>query len=260
MSEEESMVLERMAENQKALRAELLAVMERSKEARAESEKVMDTIMFSEKDARIAELEEQIANMEAEQAVLASELSLKMAKLKKKFTNLIFWTVILALLLFALFLIGTWDVSADELRVERDPKPVLVGTQYGDSLPILVQPPTGDPSTVELLEVDGWAQGCDNSNGWTTGYQGHLSLIFSPTTSNASVEVTFQHAPAMGDQTYDLVDGSQSLTREEWLGITLAAGEVWNYVDSGQEMSYDTTGVDGVLAAHDYLFQEACLR
>jgi hypothetical protein len=173
----------------------------------------------------------------------------------------ILYLILLAIgLLVALFLLTTRDARAEKVRRERQPHIVQVETLSGETVAIQIEQPMGELPQVELLDADGWARGCDSSNGWTTGYQGNLALTFSPVTSDASVLVTFRYAPEMGDQSYDLVDGSQSLTREEWTAVTLAAGEVWNYVASDQQMSFDTTSVDAVLAAHDYLFQEACLR
>lgn len=165
-------------------------------------------------------------------------------------------------LLWALFLLTTRDARAEKVRRERPRRPhiVQVETLSGETVAIQIEQPMGELPQVELLDADGWARGCDSSNGWTTGYQGNLALTFSPVTSDASVLVTFRYAPEMGDQTYDLVDGSQSLTREEWTAVALATGEVWHYVASGQQMSFDPNGIDAVLAVHDYLFQGACLH
>ena len=164
-------------------------------------------------------------------------------------TDRFYWLLIAVLAATAFLLIAT-RVSGEEIARERRPK----------SAHILVEKPITHLPAVNLLNVDGWAKACDGSNGWTTGYEGHLEVLLSPVTTEAQVMVYFQHAPEMGDQRFDLVDGSQSLSRAEWRAVTLAAGEVWNYVAYGLPMSYPTDKVDAVLAVHEYLFLEGCLQ
>lgn len=164
-------------------------------------------------------------------------------------TDKYYWLLIAVLGAIALLLIAT-RVDGEELTRERRPKPAR----------ILVEKPILHLPAVILLDVDGWAKACDGSNGWTTGNEGHLEVLLSPVTTEAQVMVYFQHAPEMGDQRFDLVDGSQSLSRAEWQAVTLAAGEVWNYVAYGLPMSYPTGKVDAVMAVHEYLFLEGCLQ
>ena len=195
-----------------------------------------------------------------EAAAAAKEVDRKLTRHVKKTYKALFTLLLLSLVLSLLILLLTAvGVAAAPISKDREPKPVSVEVSQGVYMDILVEAPTGEPMEVELLDVDGYASGCDAAGGWSTGYKGTLLLTFSPVTNDASVLVTLPWAPEMGDPVYDLVDGSQSLTREEWLGIVLATDQVYQYVAAGANMPFDNKALDGVLAAHEYLFQESCI-